>query len=399
MSGLLHWVWLSTLPNLSARKTARLLDELGSPLEIYNASPERLAGVSEITGADVAALSDKSLRRADKILNDSARLGQQLITAGDACYPELLRAIDDPPAVLYCRGKLQTLDCRPAIAVVGPREPTQYGYRVAKTLAYQLALAGVTIVSGMARGTDAAAHAAALEAGKPTVAVLGCGLDICYPYENAALYNDIPKTGLLISEYPPGTPPLHSHFPVRNRIISGLCCAVLVPEAPKRSGSLITASCAAEQGRDVFAVPGNIDVPSSAGTNALIRDGARLVMNAGDILSELAYLYPDRVASVSGDAETLDASDDRYCVQPVPPQRADGAAVSVPLSEALLRKAADTSVPLAERLCALLAHAAQHADSLIEAVPESAAEVTAALTVLELEGKIHQLPGKTFALA
>ena len=396
MAGILHWVWLATLPGISARKAVRLLDELGDPLDIYNASKEQLANVSELTRTDIETLSDKSLKRADKILHDTARLGQQVITLSDAAYPELLRAIDDPPIVLYCRGKLQTLAARPAVAVVGPREQTQYGYRVTKNLAYQLARAGVTIVSGMARGTDAAAHAAALEAGMPTIAVFGCGLDICYPPENSALYEDIPKTGLLVSEYPPGTPPSGNHFPARNRIVSGICCGVLLPEAPKKSGSLITAACAADQGREVFAVPGNIDVPSSVGTNALIRDGAHPVTAAEDILSVLAAQYPERIGAAEA-AETLSEADDRYVTTAVKRQRVQ-IADPAPIAKETLESAANAELPLETRLCALLAASPQHADSLIAALPESAGEVTAALTMLELEGRVEQQAGKIFAL-
>lgn len=394
MAGLTHWVWLATLPHLSPRKAARLLEELGTPLEIYNASPEQLAEVSTITPADIAALGDKSLKRALRIVEDCARLGQQIVTAGDACYPELLRAIDDPPAVLFCRGKLAALECRPAVAVVGPREPTRYGYQTAKTLAYRMAQAGVTIVSGMARGIDAAAHAAALEAGKPTVAVLGCGLDICYPRENAALFNDIPKTGVLVSEYPPGTPPLHTNFPARNRIISGLCTAVLVPEASKRSGSLITASCALEQGRDVFAVPGNIDTPTSEGSNLLLKDGAHLVTCADDILSELAVLYPGLVAESVAAEPALAPEDDRYLAGPIPADKA--AEEEKPFPEVTLVQAADTATPIGDRLCALLRGGPRHIDALVEAVPETTGDVIAALTMLELEGKVRQLPGKIY---
>lgn len=396
MAGTLHWIWLATLPGISARKAARLLDEIGDPLAIYNASEARLSAVSELTKADISALGDKSLQRADKIIHDTVRLGQQVITLADASYPELLRAIDDPPVVLYCRGKLQTLAARPAVAVVGPREQTNYGYRVTKNLVYQMARAGVTIVSGMARGTDAAAHAAALEAGMPTIAVLGCGLDICYPHENAALYEDIPKTGVIISEYPPGTPPIGSNFPARNRIVSGISCAVLLPEAPKKSGSLITAACAADQGREVFAVPGNIDTDSSAGTNALIRDGAHPVTAIDDILSVLADQYPARIREPE-QAETLAAEDDRYATAAVTKQRVrvDNPA---PITPAAAEKAADETLPLETRLCALLAASPQHADSLIAAVLEPAGEVTAALTMLELEGRVEQQPGKIFVL-
>ena len=249
----------------------------------------------------------------------------------------------------------------------------------------------------MAAGTDAAAHEAALEAGKPTIAVLGCGLDVCYPSENGLLFNDIPKTGLLLSEYPPGTPPIASNFPARNRIISGLCCAVLLPEAPKHSGSLITAACAAEQGRDVFVVPGNIDAPSSEGANLLIQDGARLVTCADDILSELAPQYPELVSAAAAPAETLFESDDRYQNRTPHPQTPRESA-EAPAAESL-SAAADTTRTLEDRLCALLARSALHADTLIESVPEDAADVTAALTLLELEGRVLQQPGKIFSLA
>ena len=396
MAGILHWVWLATLPGISSRKATRLLDELGDPLDIYSADEARLKRVSELSAANIEALMDKSLKRADKILHDTARLGQQVITLADAAYPELLRAIDDPPIVLYTRGKLQTLAARPAVAVVGPREQTQYGYRVTKHLAYQMAKAGVTIVSGMARGTDAAAHAAALEAGMPTIAVLGCGLDLCYPPENAALYEDIPKTGVIISEYPPGTPPMASNFPARNRIVSGMCCAVLVPEAPKKSGSLITAACAADQGREVFAVPGNIDVATSEGTNALIRDGAHPVLNVDDILSVLNDQYPERIQAVPK-AETLAPEDDRYVTTPVKKQRVR-VAEPAPIPASAVETAENAALPLQTRLCALLAASPQHADNLIAAVPEPAGEVTAALTMLELEGRVEQQPGKIFVL-
>jgi DNA processing protein len=201
-------------------------------------------------------------------------------------YPEVLRAIADPPAVLYCDGQIEPQD-RQAVAIVGSRQATPYGLRVTETLARELSGAGFTIVSGFARGIDAAAHRAALEAGGRTIAVLGCGLDVTYPPEHASLREEIAASGAVLTEFPAGTPPKPSHFPQRNRIISGLSLGVVVVEAAEDSGSLITARLALEQGREVFAVPGPFDAPLSRGPHGLIKQGAKLVETADDIIEEL----------------------------------------------------------------------------------------------------------------
>jgi DNA processing protein len=228
MSVLGHWVWLSRLQGLSPRTISSLLDIFGSPLEIYNSSESSLAAVPGIAENEISALLNRDMSETEAVIENCARLGVSILTLQDAAYPERLAAISNPPAVLYIKGKLPPLDGCPAISVVGSRNASAYGLGAAKKLAFDLASAGVIIVSGMALGCDAAAHSGAVEAGKPTLAVLGCGPDICYPPENHALFNDIPRLGAVISEYSPGTKPSAIHFPVRNRIISGLSNGVLV---------------------------------------------------------------------------------------------------------------------------------------------------------------------------
>ena len=295
MAALKYWVWLTTLPGLGERAKLQLLAHFGSPEEIYFAPEGELLLAEGITKLQAALLADKSLDRAEKVLEDCARDGQFLLTMDDAGYPARLRNIYDPPLLLYGKGSLPLFDDEVAVTVVGTRDCTPYGVRAASQLGYELARQGALLVSGMAKGIDGAAMRGALQAGGFTAAVLGGGVDVVYPAENRRLYEDIAATGVLLSEYPPGTEPLPGHFPVRNRIISGLSLASLVVEAPVRSGALITAHAALDQGRDVFAVPGPIDAAASVGCNRLIRDGAGLAASGWDILSVYHSRFPHRL--------------------------------------------------------------------------------------------------------
>jgi len=216
----------------------------------------------------------------------------EIIRKGETAYPEQLLAIKNPPRQLYCRGDVNLLKSR-CVAVVGSRTTTLYGRRTGEALGRCLAAAGVTVVSGMAMGIDACAHNGALDTGGKTIAVFGCGPDICYPPENKLLMADIERYGLIVSEYPPGAPAERYNFPNRNRIISGLCEATIVVQARNRSGALITAELAAEQGRDVFAVPGNIDSPYNLGNNRLIKDGVTPIVCVDDILEHLGISGAD----------------------------------------------------------------------------------------------------------
>ena len=295
MSGLKYWVWLTALPGLSGQSRRALLEHFGSPESVYYAEPPELLQVEGVTAEQVRLLSDKSLAAADRILEDCARKDIFLLTMQDVLYPQRLRNIFDPPLLLYGKGAMPSFDDEAAIAVVGTRSCSPYGLRSAEHFGYSLAREGALVVSGLARGIDASAHEGALRAGGITAAVLGCGPDIAYPAENARLYADILSSGVVLSEYPPGTEARSWHFPVRNRIISGLSVATLVVEAPEKSGALITAATALDQGREVFAVPGPIDARTSLGCNALLRDGAGLAAQSSDILSGYYLRFPHKL--------------------------------------------------------------------------------------------------------
>jgi DNA processing protein len=325
---------------------------------VLSASPGTLAeaGVS----AKIAAAIQAAAGRAPRERAALAALGAAVVTRGDARYPALLGQISDPPLALTLRGGL---GAEPCVAVVGARRASEYGRRVAYELARDLARAGLTIVSGLATGVDAAAHRGALEAGGRTVAVLGTGIDVVYPTWHAALAAAVAGQGALVTEFPRGTPPLPFHFPRRNRLISGLCLGTIVVEATEDSGSLVTAQHAVEQGRAVFAVPGRLGAAVHCGPHRLIREGARLVRDAADVLEELA----PQVAPVL----------------------------------ALARAAAAVAglTPAERALLDAIEHDGLHVDEVIRRVAVPAATVLETLLALELRGLVRQLPGKRFRRA
>jgi DNA processing protein len=279
MTDLTYFVALSLLPTSIWRHAADCLRAGDLPDTVFNRLAARQAAAAPDARATLLARADAAICRA----------GEEGITPiawSDAAYPAALVAIVDPPFVLWTRGVPQALN-RPAVAIVGSRAASPYGLSVAERLAADLAARGIAVVSGLARGVDSAAHRGALAGGGVTVAVLGSGLDVIYPPEHAALAHDLEGTGLLLGELVPGTPPLKPFFPLRNRIISGLSRAVVVVEAGEKSGSLNTARCALEQGRDVLAVPGNVLSGRNRGAHALLRDGAKIVESADDILEEM----------------------------------------------------------------------------------------------------------------
>lgn len=295
MSALKFWVWLTEQNRLGGPARQALLEHFGSPEEVYYAEPGDLLQVEGITADQVQALENKSLDRAQSILEECARKDIFLLTAQDALYPQRLKNIYDPPLLLYGRGSMPLFDEEAAVAVVGTRSCSPYGIRTAERFGFEMSKQGGLVVSGLARGIDAASQLGALRAGGLTAAVLGCGVDVVYPPENDRLYEDVAASGVLLSEYPPGAEPFGWHFPARNRILSGLCLATLVVEAPEKSGALITAATALEQGRDVFAIPGPLDAEGSVGCNRLIRDGAGLATESWDILREYQSRYPHKL--------------------------------------------------------------------------------------------------------
>ena len=389
MSALKYWLWLTELPGLTNQTRLALLRHFPTPEDVYYADPEEVLLTEGITREQAKLLEDKDCSGADRILADCQRLDLDLLTIQDAGYPNRLRNIYDPPCLLYVRGRLPAFDDEASIAVVGTRDCTPYGVSCAEKLGYGLAAGGAVVVSGLARGVDSAALRGALRAGGTVTAVLGNGLDVVYPPENQYLYEDVAAAGALISEYPPGTPPEAKHFPVRNRIMSGLCLGTLVVEAPARSGALITAGTALEQGRDVFAVPGPIDAPASVGCNRLIRDGAGLVSDAWDILGEYEPRFPDKLRR-EGARETPAVlgyqARQKTEPKPVPP--------SVSLSHNDYSPTDDHI-----RLLRALTEEPMLVDDLIELTDIPTRRVLSALTVLEIEHLVTQHSGKRYARA
>ena len=290
-----HWIWLSTRPHVSDRMKAELARRFQNPEEIFYAGPDSLSLIEALSPEAVEALADKDLKTAEAILRDCGRKKIRILTWQDASYPARLKNIPDPPLVLYYKGVLPDFDASAVIGVVGTRKASVYGMKIAKKMGYQLARCGGIVVSGMAYGIDAMATRGALSAGASAVGILGCGVDLVYPASNRGLFEDMEQYGCLLSEFTPGTPPIGHNFPKRNRLISGLSCGVLVVEAPEKSGALITAQAALEQGRDVFVVPGNIDVDTFVGSNRLMRDGAIPVSCGWDILSEYEPQFPGQI--------------------------------------------------------------------------------------------------------
>jgi DNA processing protein len=290
ISNIKYWIWLSSLVNTTPRKKYQLLQYFRDPALMWEADESELEASGLCSRKLISHLTDKTVRKETEQAFEAVRRSDaDIITIYDKAYPELLKYIADPPLVLYCRGKPQGDE--KCMAVVGSRRATWYGLDMSKRLSRELAEHGVTIVSGMARGIDSQAHKGALEARGRTIAVLGCGIDVAYPPENRGLMEEIVCHGAVISEYLPGTEPSRYNFPARNRIISGISLGVTIVEAGEKSGSLITAEYALEQGRDVFSVPGNINSRNSTGTNRLIRDGAKIVTDVGDILDELKIAH------------------------------------------------------------------------------------------------------------
>lgn len=291
----IYWIWFAMLPELNARLKLALLERFSDPEDIYNADPGAFSEIEGMTPKALEILGNRSLADARRIYNKCEEKGIRILALTDRDYPSRLRNISDPPMVLYCKGILPDFESIPVISVVGTRKATAYGMNIARRMSRQIAACGALVVSGGASGIDTMAMQGALEANKPVVGVLGGGVDVVYPKSNGPLFSKTVELGCLLSEYPPGTQTLPWHFPQRNRIISGLANGVLVVEAPARSGALITARQALEQGRDVFVVPGNIDVAACSGSNALLQDGAAAVFSGWDVVREYEALYPGKL--------------------------------------------------------------------------------------------------------
>ncbi len=371
-----HEAWLAlNAADLPARTTLDLLDHFGSPEAVLSAGLPEVYRVCRLSGAEAARFAEARERDCGRDLDVLARLGARIVTIHDGDYPANLRQIYDPPPMLFVRGSLEPGDER-AIAVVGTRRATPYGRMATETLARDLAARRITVVSGLAVGADAAAHRGALAAGGRTIGVLACGIDVPYPRDTMELREKMAAQGAVISEFPLGTPARRGRFRIRNRLISGLALGVVVTEAPERSGALITADLAANQGRQVFAVPGSVNSEFSRGTHALLRDGARLVESVDDILDEVAFPEVPEVAAPAAAAGAPGT--------PKPEEKGDQPPEPPSLSgdeRELLR-----ALSLQQR----------HMDEIIAQCNLTSSRASAGLLMLELKGLVRRLPGNMY---
>jgi DNA processing protein len=366
MADLLPWLSLKSVPGIGNHLFKRLIDQLKSPELVFEAGTEELSRIEGVTQRLITVLKNhKPSPKLHQELERIQQMGFQLITLLNPNYPPLLREIPDPPPYLYVYGDLQ--GHKSNIAMVGSRHATDYGVTTTRRLSEDLARLGITVVSGMARGIDTAAHEGAITGKGKTIAVLGCGLDRVYPAENVQLYHRISEMGAVVSEFSLGAKPEAHHFPMRNRIISGMSLGTVVVEASKKSGSLITARLSAEQNREVFAVPGSVQSFKSTGTHTLIKQGAKLVEHAQDIVEELAPLVPFLQAQIPGNPEAT-------------------------------RKVEEDLSPDETAVYRILEPYPAHIDDLARKSGLESGKLSSILLKLELKGLVRQQPGKLFSI-
>ncbi len=422
---LVFWIWLAETIGVGNHDFKALLALYESPYHIFSAESEELERIGKLSPKTVAALSDKNLSRASKILDTCERLRIGILPYSSELYPARLREIKDPPVLLYYAGNISRLDKLLSVAIVGTRKMSAYGMECAYRISYELTRAGAVTVSGMAEGIDGVSAAATVKAGGSPIAVLGCGPDIAYPKHHGKLMREIAKHGLLLSEYPPGTKPLRYHFPERNRIISGLSNGVVVVEAGLGSGSLITAKHAIVQGREVFAIPAGADGVGKDGATGLLRDGAIFAMDAGDILNRYRYLFCDSLKEI-GTAEKKASEPDltylcelgvikmRDCPQKAEPQTVKTRSKSDVRRPSQKARAEKNEAPKPTPKQNVPDEVLQGLDPLqrllLESIPDDSTvtvdsltnlgypygQIVSALTMLEIEGLLEKLPGALY---
>lgn len=374
---IVYWIALKSIEGVGNIAFKNLLENFGSARAVFDASLQELKKIRDI-GPKTALLIKQfeQWQSAEKELQIANTHNVSILNYKDPSYPSRLLNIHDFPVLLYVKGILSPDDI--PVAVVGSRMATTYGKFQTERLCRELALSGITVVSGLARGIDSAAHRGALAAKGRTIAVLGSGLDVIYPPENEKLFFEIANNGAVISEFPFGTPPQAANFPARNRIISGISLGVVVVEANQKSGSLITARLALEQGREVFAVPGTIDSAHSRGTNKLIKDGAKLIENIHDILDEILPQVAGRTSLLFHDQKLSEKKSED------------------PKSN-IIKPVLDGLNDMETKLFHLISSRNMHIDEIISAAEHKAGDVLAVILNLELRGLIKQLPGKIYA--
>ncbi len=384
-----YLMWLSLKNEVSFGLRHKILNHFGDITSVFMADRQKYNESGFLSKKQIDALCDKDLIPCDIVLEKCERLGINVVAYYDSAYPELLRNIDDAPLILYMKGQNINLSDKLMIAMVGTRKATPYGISASEKLAFELCKNNVIIVSGMAEGIDRHAHLGALRAGGQTIAVVGCGVDICYPMSNRILRDDILATGLIISEYPPGTPVDGKNFPIRNRIISGMTYGTIVVEAPVHSGALITSRRALEQGREVFAVPGNIDSVNSSGCNRLIYEGATLISNAENVLEQFEWLnktykkveyIPSKFAS-----QPKKTQNENKAEEPIEPIAINKKTSNIDLS---------ALNDVQSKIYQAIADGFTTNDEIIEQTKITASAVMSNITMLEVQGIICHKNGK-----
>lgn len=403
MSDIKYWLWLANLKGLGLAKAHKYLYELGSAKELYYASAERCAMLDGVREKEIKILSDKNLAAAENIEENCRKLGIRILSFLDAEYPAKIKNIYEPPLVLYIKGALPNIDNMPTIAVVGTRKASQYGRKCAAKFGLDIAQSGGIVISGLAEGIDSEAIGAALKTDMPVIGVLGTGIDVYFPSWNKELQDAVARNGALISEYPPGSRGSRISFPQRNRIISGLSDGVVVIEAPKKSGALITATHASEQGRDVYVVPGNIDNEAFVGSNLLIRDGASLVTCAWDVLSCYRWHYPEKIRPPVNNKKSAVLNALKQVSKLASAEKNTGEAKKFVDNENSkgyidLKEAAHFDEKQ-RAVIAALAGGEKQKDEIIRLSGLDASQALAAITMLELEGIIRESEGGLCSLA
>ncbi len=374
-------VWLSEALGAGNHHGVKALEYFGSVQKIYNATENEIKAFGKFTPNELKRMKNTTLLKANDIINDCRANGIDIIPLGDSRYPAFLSQIDTPPLVLYVKGRLPDFAGIPSISVVGPRKVSDYGKKASYSLSYRLARSGFIIVSGGAVGGDTYAHAGALKAEGITVLVMACGICADYLPQNAKLREAVAKTGCLISEYSPGTTASKYSFPVRNRIISGLTLGTVVIEAREGSGALITARHANDQGRDVFVIPGSKEAEEYKGSNALLRDGAKPILDLSDIFGEYIPRFPDKI--------NIEKAYDGKIIENSPKREAENKIISKKFNETLSKEAKIVYNCLDKQ---------KFLPEEISHTGLSSNELLSALTELEMEGLIKAIPGGMYQL-
>lgn len=397
MNDVIYWLWLSTSPRVGPRAISSLLKYYGSPEQMYFAPVGEITRLlpKNIEGAE--ELEKRDLDEAKRIFEKCDNTGIDVITMNEDIYPERLKNIHLPPAVIYVKGKLPDIDSEPAVAVIGTRKATPYGIKMGMRMGYEISKCGAAVISGLTMGIESAATEGALLADGKVIGVLG----LPHELDKSRFSQDVVMHGALISEYAPGTKPYSSFFRARNRITSGLSLGVAVIEAPLKSGTRLFVNEAADQGKEIFAVPGNADQPNCEGTNLLIKEGAKPVTNGWEVVSEFAAMYPNKIRKVefdmpSGVIPKAAAPEKKYKKTPKAPKKIVDKASDAAYID--LQKQLESLNPSQLKIIEAINEPSMHVDTIIERSGIAPAKVLAELTILQIKGYVRQEAGKRFTL-